>query len=84
MENPIAFAARKCLVTEDHYRAWLAHYESPTCQVPVGADETPCGKRVIRVEVPNQVQARGVPIATPTAARTAAMIPLSTMCLRFR
>ena len=45
MENPIAFAARKCLVTEDHYRAWLAHYESPTCQVPVGADETPCGKR---------------------------------------
>ena len=54
MENPIAFAARKCLVTEDHYRAWLAHYESPTCQVPVGADETPCGKRVIRVEVPNQ------------------------------
>ncbi len=54
MENPIAFAARKCLVTEDHYRAWLAHYESPTCQVPVGADESPCGKRVIRVEVPNQ------------------------------
>lgn len=54
MENPIAFAARKCLVTEDHYRAWLAHYESPTCQVRVGADESPCGKRVIRVEVPNQ------------------------------
>ncbi len=54
MENPTAFAARKCLVTEDHYRAWLAHYESPTCQVLVGGDESPCGKRVIRVEVPNQ------------------------------
>ncbi|EKF75285.1 hypothetical protein A11A3_04875 [Alcanivorax hongdengensis A-11-3] len=54
MDNPIAFAARKCLVTEDHYRAWLAHYENPVCQVPVGSDESPCGKRVIRVEVPNQ------------------------------
>lgn len=54
MENPTAFAARKCLVTEDHYRAWLSHYESPTCQVPIGAEGAPCGKRVIRVEVPNQ------------------------------
>ncbi|MDX1804039.1 MAG: hypothetical protein R3292_08140 [Alcanivorax sp.] len=54
MENPIAFAARKCLVTEDQYRAWLAHYENPVCQVPVGAEGKPCGKRVIRVEVPNQ------------------------------
>ncbi|MCG8391772.1 MAG: chromosome partitioning protein ParA [Pseudomonadales bacterium] len=54
MENPVAFAARKCLVTEDHYRAWLAHYENPVCQVPVGAEKQACGKRVIRVEVPNQ------------------------------
>jgi hypothetical protein len=54
MENPVAFAARKCLVTEDHYRAWLAHYENPVCQVSVGSDQQACGKRVIRVEVPNQ------------------------------
>ena len=51
---PPTRAARKCLVTEDHYRAWLAHYENPVCQVPVGADQQACGKRVIRVEVPNQ------------------------------
>ncbi|MFP1682729.1 hypothetical protein ACLD0W_09465 [Alloalcanivorax sp. C16-1] len=54
MNNPQAFAARKCLVTEDHYRAWLAHYENPVCQVAVGPEQTPCGKRVIRVDVPNQ------------------------------
>lgn len=54
MENPVAFAARKCLVTEDHYRAWLAHYENPVCQVRAGVEGQVCGKRVIRVEVPNQ------------------------------
>lgn len=54
MNNPVAFAARKCLVTEDHYRAWLKHYENPVCQVVAGADQQPCGKRVIRVDVPNQ------------------------------
>ncbi|HAJ43718.1 MAG: hypothetical protein ABJQ98_02150 [Alloalcanivorax venustensis] len=54
MDNPVAFAARKCLVTEDHYRAWLAHYENPVCQVAVGPDQACCGKRVIRVDVPNQ------------------------------
>ena len=52
MQNPVAFAARKCLVTEDHYRAWLAHYENPVCQVQIGNNA--CGKRVIRVDVPNQ------------------------------
>jgi len=54
MNNPVAFAARKCLVTEDHYRAWLEHYENPVCRVSVGPDQTTCGKRVIRVDVPNQ------------------------------
>lgn len=53
MQNPVAFAARKCLVTEDHYRAWLAHYENPVCQVEVSEGKV-CGKRVIRVDVPNQ------------------------------
>lgn len=53
MQNPIAFAARKCLVTEDHYRAWLEHYENPICRVEAQG-ERECGKRVIRVDVPNQ------------------------------
>lgn len=54
MENPVAFAARKCLVTEDHYRAWLEHYQNPVCRNSVGPDHQPCGKRVIRVDVPSQ------------------------------
>lgn len=53
MQNPLAFAARKCLVTEEHYRAWLRHYENPVCQVG-DANGQICGKRVIRVDVPNQ------------------------------
>lgn len=52
MQNPVAFAARKCLVTEEHYRAWLRHYENPVCQVEIGNQV--CGKRVIRVDTPNQ------------------------------
>jgi len=55
MQNPVAFAARKCLVTEDHYRSWLLHYENPVCQVEVGEGRA-CGKRVIRVDVPNQIK----------------------------
>lgn len=55
MQNPLAFAARKCLVTEEHYRAWLEHYENPVCQVDVGGQT--CGKRVIRVDEPNQFKA---------------------------
>ncbi len=55
MQNPTAFAARKCLVTEEHYRAWLEHYENPVCNVEVGNGRI-CGKRVIRVDEPNQFQ----------------------------
>ncbi len=53
VENPQAYAAEKCLVTEDRYRAWLAHYESPAC-VRVKADGKVCGTRLIRVDVPNR------------------------------
>lgn len=52
MQNPLAFAARKCLVTEEHYRAWLEHYENPVCQVDIGGKR--CAKRVIRVDSPSQ------------------------------
>jgi hypothetical protein len=55
MQNPTAFAARKCMVTEEHYRAWLEHFENPVCNVEVGNGQI-CGKRVIRVDEPNQFQ----------------------------
>lgn len=53
VENPQAYAAEKCLVTEDRYRAWLAHYEAPAC-VGVKPDGKVCGTRLIRVDVPSK------------------------------
>lgn len=53
VDNPLAYAAEKCLVTEDRYRAWLAHYENPVCTL-VKADGKPCGARLIRVDVPSK------------------------------
>ncbi|HVK99496.1 MAG TPA: hypothetical protein VM553_06785 [Dongiaceae bacterium] len=53
MENPIAYAADKCLVSEEHYRRWLAHYQKPECQAPLTNDKI-CGCRIRRIDVPSQ------------------------------
>lgn len=53
MENPIGYAANRCLVSEDHYRHWLAHYQKPECQAPLSTDKI-CGCRIRRVDVPSQ------------------------------
>lgn len=53
MENPIGYAADKCLVSEDHYRHWLAHYQKPECQAPLTNDKI-CACRIRRVDVPSQ------------------------------
>ncbi len=53
MENPIAYAADKCLVSEEHYRRWLAHYQKPECQAPLTNDKV-CACRIRRVDVPSQ------------------------------
>lgn len=53
VENPQGYAAEKCLVTEDRYRAWLSHYEAPTC-VRVKPDGKVCAARLIRVDVPSK------------------------------
>ncbi len=53
MENPIAYAANKCLVSEEHYRIWLDHYQKPECQAPLTNDKK-CGCRIARVDVPSQ------------------------------
>lgn len=53
VDNPMAFVAEKCLVTEDRYRAWLAHYENPVC-TRVKPDGKTCGARLIRVDVPSK------------------------------
>jgi hypothetical protein len=40
-----SFVARRCGVSVEHYRAWLAHYEKPTCQGHASR-EALCGKPV--------------------------------------
>lgn len=52
-ENPVAYAAAKCLVTEEQYRIWLAHYENPRCAAVLGEGKC-CDARVLRVESPSR------------------------------
>lgn len=51
--NPQAYAAAKCLVSEEQYRSWLAHYESPRCCAPIG-DNKNCEARLIRTDSPTK------------------------------
>lgn len=53
LENPVAYAAEKCGVTEKHYQDWLAHHKSPTCQALTHRGDV-CGEYIERVPVPSQ------------------------------
>jgi len=51
MNNPIAYAAEQCGVQENHYRAWLEHYQAPVCShVDNGGNF--CGENVPRITNP--------------------------------
>ena len=51
MENPAAYAADYCGVSEAQYRAWLHHYHTPVCQEK-HEDGGYCGADVKRIESP--------------------------------
>lgn len=53
MENPVAYAANRCSVTEEHYREWLQHYENPVCRFQINKEEI-CGSRIKRIDVPKE------------------------------
>lgn len=53
VENPVGYAAAKCLVAEDQYRLWLAHYENPRCNAPLGESKC-CDARLIRTDSPTR------------------------------
>ena len=61
-DNPLAYAAAKCFVSEEQYRHWLAHYQQPTCDasLPSGAQ-----RRSIHLR---SLLGRG--LARPPAARS--------------
>ncbi len=53
LENAVAYAAEKCGVSLEHYREWLDHYKSPSCQALKDKGEI-CGALIERVPTPSQ------------------------------
>ncbi len=53
MDDPIGYAADKCLVSVEHYKVWLGHYERPSCKQSLSKDSD-CNCKVPRVDVPSQ------------------------------
>ncbi|PAV26508.1 DNA repair protein [Tamilnaduibacter salinus] len=51
-DNPQAYAAEKCGVSEQAYRLWLAHHDDPTCQAET--DNGPCGEPLMRIGQPGE------------------------------
>lgn len=51
--NPVAYAAAKCLVSEESYQRWLLHYENPRCAASIG-DGKCCEARLIRTDSPTR------------------------------
>jgi prefoldin subunit 5 len=49
-DNPVAYAAQKCFVSEETYRNWLDHYDDPRCQQ--------CQAEIPRVEQPRDFEQR--------------------------
>lgn len=53
IQNPTAYVAIKCLVSESHYKQWLHHYENPRCSADIG-DGQCCNSRLIRTDSPSR------------------------------
>jgi hypothetical protein len=51
LEETEAFVAEKCGVSPEHYRRWLAHYNSPVCQGTAGSG-APCAKPLAKLLKP--------------------------------
>lgn len=51
--DPEAYVAAKCLVSPEHYREWLAHYQQPTCVAPLPSGER-CAMPIDRIELPSR------------------------------
>lgn len=52
-DNPFAYVAAKCFVSEQHYRQWLEHYQKPVCQAQQVTGE-PCAIPIDRVDSPSR------------------------------
>lgn len=52
-DNPMAYVAAKCFVSEAQYRQWLAHYQQPTCEAILPSGER-CAMPIERVDTPSR------------------------------
>ena len=52
-DNPMAYAAAKCFVSETQYREWLAHYQHPTCDATLPSGER-CAMPIDRIDTPSR------------------------------
>jgi hypothetical protein len=52
-DNPMAYVAAKCFVSEVQYREWLAHYQNPSCSGLLPNGER-CGMPLDRVDAPSR------------------------------
>ncbi|GIZ12117.1 chromosome partitioning protein ParA [Pseudomonas sp. NCCP-436] len=52
-EDPLAYAAAKCFVSQQQYRHWLAHYQQPSCDATLSTGER-CGIPIDRIDAPSR------------------------------
>ncbi len=52
LDNPTAYVAKKCNVTEEHYSQWLVHYHAPVCHYHEG--NSMCGELISRINHPEE------------------------------
>ena len=52
-ENPMAYVAAKCFVSEEQYRQWLVHYQQPACEATLANGER-CAMPIDRVDTPSR------------------------------
>ena len=52
-DNPQAYVAAKCFVSEEQYRQWLAHYQQPSCEALLPSGER-CAIPIDRIDTPSR------------------------------
>ena len=50
-QNPLAYAAAKCAVSEEQYKQWVEHYQQPVCIATLSSGER-CNMPLDKVETP--------------------------------
>lgn len=54
LKSPSAYAARYCMVSEEDYKVWLKHYETPVCDAHIPVTGQLCGLPLERKTHPSR------------------------------